>query len=288
MAKRYPRRRKKKKNYTMRRILVAAIVVLLISALTFGAMRLIDHFFPGNTGPDDSNAVIGSGTTVARTDAPSGPEEDYSHIVVCLDAGHGYSDGGTQTLPEYGDVLLEKDIVLPVTTALRDALEQRGFTVKMTRDEQSEPYVDGQAAPDGRTNLSLDDRVDISNAVQSDLFISIHCDSYTDDTAIGGTRIYYYHNAKGDNTERENLSEALRAALAAAVPETDVSVIGRKGLDAYYVTRKTSGISALIELGFLTNAQDVANLRAEDWNRRAVAAIADGILAYAKTMDAAQ
>lgn len=274
-------RKRKKPNYTMRRVLVATLAIGCCSLVALAGMQLVNSFLekkPAST----SGKNVEDLTDDAASSGSS--HSSYSDIVVCLDPGHGYSDGGTQTPSDAPAALLEKDVALQFTLIVREKLLAKGVTVKMTRDEQSEPYVAGEKAPDGRSNLTLDDRVIISKEMNSDIFFSVHCDSFTDDPSIGGMRLYYFKSKNEDNTGRKAMAAAVESRVAPLVSEGAIKVQEKEGLDAYYVTRKTSGTSALLELGFLTNPVDAANLASEEWIQKTASAVAEGIFDYAKTL----
>ncbi|MBE6804844.1 MAG: N-acetylmuramoyl-L-alanine amidase, partial [Ruminococcaceae bacterium] len=77
---------------------------------------------------------------------------------VCIDPGHGGTSSGA-TLGSR----LEKDDTLRLSLLVRDILEERGYTVVMTRDNDSD--------------VSLADRCKIANKARASLFVSIHRNS---------------------------------------------------------------------------------------------------------------
>ena len=92
---------------------------------------------------------------------------------IVLDAGHGGWDLGT--VGRQG--LLEKDLVLDVTQRLGKLLQARlGSEVMFTRS--------------GDTYLPLDQRADIANQAQADLFVSVHA-NYSSSAAARGVETYY-------------------------------------------------------------------------------------------------
>tara|TARA_B110000003_G_scaffold25735_1_gene24450 strand:- start:17756 stop:18880 length:1125 start_codon:yes stop_codon:yes gene_type:complete len=97
--------------------------------------------------------------------------DDSALNVVVLDAGHGGKDPGAMGTGRYKKT--EKDIALDVTLMLGKYIENEFKDVKVvyTRDDDSFP--------------SLKDRTNLANNVDADLFISIHCDSFTKNSAKG-------------------------------------------------------------------------------------------------------
>jgi N-acetylmuramoyl-L-alanine amidase len=94
---------------------------------------------------------------------PTGP-------VIVLDPAHG----GTDTGARGPDGLVEKDLVLQIARTMRAELEQRGYRVITTRNDDSNP--------------SYDDRAGIANAYPSAVFVSVHISSTG---TPGAVRAYY-------------------------------------------------------------------------------------------------
>ena len=85
--------------------------------------------------------------------APTGP-------LILLDPGHGGTNAGA---PSVREGLFEKHLTLAMAGALREKLEARGFRVELTRHED--------------TYLSLRERGQMANAMNADLFISLHANA---------------------------------------------------------------------------------------------------------------
>ena len=66
---------------------------------------------------------------------------------------------------------------------LKEKLEKSGVNAILTKDWDQD--------------VSLDERCAIANTAEADLFVSIHCNSYTDDTSIKGFEGYYYQDTEG-------------------------------------------------------------------------------------------
>ncbi len=172
---------------------------------------------------------------------------------VAIDPGHGGRDPGTTSI--YGTY--EKDLNLTVAHKIVSDLQRRGLTVTMTRQRDRYP--------------ELESRADMANRCNVDLFVSIHADSAPNPDARGFT-LYVAEAAS---------SEALRAARAIA------QAMATTGLDSrgvrrnnYRVLVQTRSPAVLIELGYLSNAQDCARLLNDAFQDRLAAAIASGIADY--------
>lgn len=102
---------------------------------------------------------------------------------VVIDAGHGGADPGSVG----AGGLREKDVTLDVARRLERRLAARGYDVRMTRTEDR--------------SVSLRERVEFTNAAGTDLFVSIHVNSFTTDS-VNVLETYYFGAGKGAAVER--------------------------------------------------------------------------------------
>jgi len=136
------------------------------------AMRLVIDFVSTQT---TTEAPAAPGTPGAPAPAPAAPElppafaQPTSAIrTVAIDAGHGGADDGVKG----SGGAKEKDLVLAVARQLKGAIEGRlGIRVLLTRDDDRA--------------VGLDDRTALANNNKADLFISLHTDASTRPSAAG-------------------------------------------------------------------------------------------------------
>jgi len=194
---------------------------------------------------------------------------------IVVDAGHGGSDPGAVGV----NGLYEKTVNLDIAEKLKDLLAARGYEVAMTRSDD--------------TFISLKDRVEITNAQDADLFVSIHANSYSN-PGTRGAMVLYYDSAYPQedypaSTEMSALTPQSRA-FAQQMLDTFVSTMGveNRGLvpSAVYVVRMGKTPSILIETAFLTNGQDASMLADSGVRTRMAQAIESGIEAYLPPDDA--
>lgn len=205
------------------------------------------------------------------TEAPRGSAEKITrreYWTVCIDAGHGYCDPGAQST--YLNGLDEADVNLAVACRLRDILKQRNIRVVMTREEGS------GYDPDAK-KLELADRTDLANSSEIDLFVSIHCNSFTD-PAVSGTRLYYTLDGTWDNATKM-LACKLGDAFSALSPVSP-ALYPQPVSDSFYVVRNTDVPAVLIELGFITNPEEGASMATQSWQKEAAQSLYEGIAQY--------
>ena len=171
---------------------------------------------------------------------------------VVIDAGHGGTDVGAT-----GGGIYEKDITLDVSKRVEAILKQRGYQVKMTR-------------PDDKF-VSLQDRVTINEGYSPDIFVSIHVNSSVR-PEITGVETHYYHQYS------MSLAQTVHSAFASAVQSPNRGLFKSK----FYVINHTTCPAILVEIGFISNANERAQLVSEKRKQATAKSIADGIDNYFK------
>lgn len=187
--------------------------------------------------------------------------------VIVIDPGHGGTDTGAISAKN----LYEKDVTLPIALHLKPILEERGATVILTRDGDYDVY-----GPHADAVSELQARVDIAERETADVFLSIHIDSFVRPN-VGGVTTYYHRKTVFDET----LAEALHDHT------TRVDGFDDRGTRTanFYLLVNSTMPSALVELGFLSNPKEEAQLRKDNVRRAFAEQIADGLEEYFRRAD---
>ncbi len=192
---------------------------------------------------------------------------------VIIDPGHGGTDPGS--VSSYGK---EKDFNLKLAKILLRDLERKGFRVRMTRSTDAFP--------------TLGQRVIYANRIADSIFVSLHFNSFTNNTAKGietyalspqgsGT-----HNERGvkNNFLKGNARDSENIALATAI---HASVIKKTQADDRGIKRDRFTVLAglampaiLVEGGFLSNPQDARKIASTAYLSLLSNGITSGIVAY--------
>jgi N-acetylmuramoyl-L-alanine amidase len=226
---------------------------------------------------------------------PSSLPPDTRPVIV-IDAGHGGPDNGTQW-----DGASEKTLVLVFALALRDRIEKSGkYHVVMTRTDD--------------TFIPLDDRVKFARSHSASLFVSIHADALPRKEGDAQGASIYTLSDRASDAEAERLAEAENKAdaiggvnlteeptevadilidLAQRETRTFSNRFARLLMnDMKTVTRmhknplKSAGFrvlkapdvpSVLVELGYVSNKEDLEHLQSDNWRSRTVGSVAHAI-----------
>ncbi len=176
------------------------------------------------------------------------PEGSRPSTVVVIDAGHGGFDRGGiphQRVPE-------SVMNLDVAQRLKAVLTAYGYRVVMTRD--SDVFI------------PLGTRVAIANSYRDAIFVCIHFNA-APRGAASGIETYFY------SPQSLPLASAIHYYVAGGAPTRNRGV-RRRG---FYVLRKTTIPSVLVECGFLTNATEANYAQSAAYQQKLAEEIARGV-----------
>lgn len=219
--------------------------------------------------------------------------------VIVVDAGHGGIDSGAS-----GSRIAEKDLVLAVAQQVERALKQlREYEVIMTRTQD--------------VFVSLDERVAIARAQNADLFVSVHADSLASRDAarnVRGATVYTLADQASDEltrrvADKENAVDLLAGLPASTVADDQVRDIlfdlmrretsifssqfretllseMRRGVllsrdpkrsGPFKVLRQPNSPAVLVELGYISNAEDERIMMQPEWQSKVATAVVRAI-----------
>ena len=182
------------------------------------------------------------------------PKELFNKIVV-IDAGHGGRDPGA-----VANGLQEKDVNLKMLLYLKNLLDaDTSVKVYYTRLTDTFP--------------SLQDRCDIANEIGADFFISIHNNAFN--ASENGTETLYFPSNVQDKLTSPKLAQIFQKNIVAYTGMKDRGLKQRENL---YLLKNTIMPAVLVEVGFLTNVNDVAKLKDETFLKTTASALYQSIL----------
>lgn len=246
------------------------------------------------------NRVAPEGAKKPEPQSNSGRDQ---RPIIVLDPGHGGIDTGTRA--PSGEA--EKEVVLEIALMLRDKLEKSGkYRVVMTRTDDS--------------FVALADRVRLARSRNAQLFISIHCDALArGEGEAEGATIYTLSDhatdaaaarlADAENradvisgvdlsvepddiadilidlAQRETKTFSLQFAKSVATELKSAARMHKHPLKSagFRVLKAPDVPSVLIELGYVSNQQDLKQLMSEKWRMRAGDAVVQAVNTYFTT-----
>lgn len=231
----------------MKKICGVVVIILLVVALGIGLKQSIATF----------------GTTSIETNDVKHKSEKQR---IVIDPGHGGFDPGKVGLNN----ILEKDINLKVSLFLKSELEAAGYEVIMTRTEDCGLYSSNDS---NKKRADMQKRVEIINNSNAVIAVSIHQNSFEQESSKGAQVFYHQQSEKG-----KALGEILQETIKEEIADGNHRVA--KSNDSYYLFRKTQCPIVIVECGFLTNQGESKLLTEEAYQKKMAAAICDGIEKY--------
>lgn len=251
-----------------------------------------------NTPRRRSQAVTTPPSTLTIPMTPGG---SIRRKTVVIDPGHGGKDPGASD-----NGVTEKNVNLAVGLELEKALSSRGYKVVMTRN--TDVY------------LTLQERTDIANRENADLFVSIHVNALPKKKSMTGFEIYImalptdkdamnlakienreYVEGKGmdvanvdrrtemllrilgDMQQNNKISESTDFAAALYNAGAVNGLPMRRIAQAPFFVLRGAGMPAvLLEIGFVTNAAESRLLTTQNYQQKIANAMTAGIVNYLK------
>lgn len=230
--------------------------------------------------------------------------------VIVVDPGHGGIDPGA-----LGSQSSEKDLVLAVSRQIERALLATGrYEVVLTRSRD--------------VFVSLDERVAMSRRLSADLFLSVHADSAPSRDrapAIRGATIYTLAEQASDDAVRQKAEKENAVDLLAGLPASTIAddqvrnilldlmrrethafatdfrqtlvksmrervLLARDPMRSgpFKVLRQAGSPAVLLELGYISNADDERIMQQPDWQARVAASVVRAIDAHFRDRTAAR
>lgn len=172
---------------------------------------------------------------------------------IIIDAGHGGEDGGTVSK----DGTLEKDINLEIALHLKNLFEANDFKVIMTREEDTDLCDKSLTTVASRKKSDIIKRTETCNNSNAALVLSIH-QNYFEETKYSGAQMFY-----GKSENSKELAEFLQEEIKNKLQPSNNREI--KHGDSIYLLEHVNKPIVIVECGFLSNEEDLSNLKDKEY-----------------------
>ncbi len=248
--------------------------------------------------------IYGKEATIKGKTLSNSKKESYSskksRYIVVVDAGHGGKDNGASCC---NGSRVEKRVVLSVSQKLKEMLEELGYIVYMTRDDD--------------VFIKLRKRTEFANEKRADIFISVHANAAPNERQakfLKGLEIYYLSPAQTERAKKaaqkendvmfadkdfyttnimtslitdEKLIESHKLGIDVSHNMIhnlrgefgDIENGGVKGAN-FWVLVGAQMPAILVETGYITHSQEGENLLNSEYQRLLAKGIAEGIEQY--------
>lgn len=187
------------------------------------------------------------------------PRQVYDKVIV-IDAGHG---GGAPGAIKQG--IMEKDINLSIVLELKKLLDEndRDIGVYYTRT--------------GDSNPTFEQRAQLGGKVGANFFISVHSNSTTDGqmSDYNGTEVMYDEEKDSEGLSSKHLAQICLEEITGSMASKNNGLTHGNGI---YIIRNSQVPAALIEVGFMTNQEELNKLNSPEYQKLAAQGIYNAIL----------
>lgn len=204
-------------------------------------------------------------------ESASGTEE---YPVLVIDAGHGGFDGGAQA----ADGTEEKHINLAIAQSLAGLAADYRVNVVMTRDGDYGLYDESSNT---KKRDDLQNRRKIMEESGAVLTVSIHLNSYPQDTSVYGAQVFYpageqepTADGPGEITSRK-IAEQVQASMETAIPDGRERTAMKKS-DVLLLQNPPCHV-ILVECGFLSSPEEAEKLKCAEYQQLLAEAVWSGI-----------
>lgn len=211
--------------------------------------------------------------TVTPTPTPVPTKKPIVHTAteryVVIDAGHGGSDPGALGLLDE-ETIRESDLTLSIAKKVKKYIEASGFKVYMTRT--TDVYK------------TLVERPAYANELDAAVFVSIHINSVEDTSSDAeGTEVYYAASNNDDSygTTSEKLAKNVLSSMISNMGSVNRGIKTAE----HAVTKRSNMPSCLVEVGFISNEDELRLMVDEDYQNKTAKGIAEGILVTLSDID---
>ncbi len=189
--------------------------------------------------------------------------------VIIVDAGHGGEDGGAVA----NDGTVEKDLNLEIALKLNDILSIMGYKTHLIRSTDTAIHTSGDTIRQRKIS-DIKNRFAIMNKYDKCLYISIHQNKFSD-TSVHGAQTFYSPN----NDESKILADFVQKSISSQLQKDNKRVIKKSGTDIFLLYNATKP-TIMVECGFISNIDELNNLKKNDYQNKMAISIAYGIINY--------
>lgn len=189
--------------------------------------------------------------------------------VIVIDAGHGGFDGGASD-----NNTVEKDINLTIAKKLYEVLTLNGFKSVLTRDEDVSLEDEGLQTIRKKKNSDIHNRMKLADSFPDCILLSIHQNKYTESKYYGAQVFYGPKNAQS-----AQMGEIFQKNMIEMLDPTNTRQT-KPCTDSVYLIHNAQMPALLIECGFLSNPDEAARLRSDEYQNRVAFTLFCSILEF--------
>lgn len=211
--------------------------------------------------------IWGSKALTAMSDAAS----LSNRYTLIIDAGHGGEDGGATSCTG----VLESEFNLKIATRLDALMNLLGVKTKMVRTSDVSVYTKGNSLSEKKIS-DLKQRVKLVNDTKNSILVSIHQNYFTE-SQYSGAQVFY-----SENLQSKEFAIKTQNLLVNTINQGSNRVA--KKASGIYLMEKVNAPAILVECGFLSNPDEEALLRSDEYQKKLCCVLASAIFQQIESM----
>lgn len=189
--------------------------------------------------------------------------------VIIIDAGHGGEDGGAIGI----DGTYEKEINLQISLKVNDILSIFGYETHLIRTTDTSVHTVGESIRERKIS-DIHNRADTMNLYENCIYLSIHQNKYSD-SRIWGAQTFY----SGNLDESKEIAQFIQNAVSSQLQPDNKRQIKKSGTDIYVLYNATKP-AVMVECGFVSNQNELNQLKDNTYQNNMALSITTGIINY--------
>lgn len=184
---------------------------------------------------------------------------------VLIDPGHPAKN----KLGAIHEGVFEAELNLQVAIRFADKLTAAGFAVRYTR----KTFMP----------VELSDRVHIEHLIEPDIYVSLHCNSFSS-PGVHGLEVFTSIGKTDADLAATFVCESLIEEFPESRFRSDLSDGDLDKEEHFYVLDKTRCPAMLVEMGYLSNAEERTKLVDPEYQERMAEAMCRGLIKWRETL----
>lgn len=217
-------------------------------------------------------AIALLGLNLSQGDSRAVSTGEAGRKTVMLDPGHGGEDPGAVS----SNGLKEKDVNLAIALKVKALLENDGYKVLMTRQEDVLEYSPGTTGYTNKRFQDLTRRKKMMDEAGADIIVSIHLNKFQQ-TQYYGAQVFYPPESRDSMKLAQLLQKSIRENVD---PENTREALIKKKQPQIIILQNPKTTIAIVECGFLSNPEEERKLADSAYQDKLAAAVKAGIDRY--------
>ena len=188
---------------------------------------------------------------------------------IIIDAGHGGEDGGAVGI----DGTYEKDINLQISLKVNEIFSIFGYKTHLIRTTDTAIHTEGNTIRQRKVS-DIRNRADTMNLYENCIYLSIHQNKY-EDSRIWGAQTFYSANFN----ESKEIAQFIQNAVTSQIQANNKRQIKKAGTDIYVLYNATKP-AVMVECGFVSNHNELNQLKDNSYQNNMALSITTGIINY--------